>query len=255
MSYLETIFSLSGKVAVVTGAAGGLGEPIAVSLANAGAKVYLLDRDSENIKVIEEDLVNDDLEAEAFYVDLTKKGDIEGFVTYVKNKQEKIDILINAAGVTFPDDFFEYSDENWDKTYKVNLLAPYLLSKGLARYMNRGSIINITSINAELAFPNNPAYVTFKSALKGLTKSLALELGKYGIRVNNVGPGYMRTKMTRESWSNTEIFEERKKKTMLGRWGEAEDLLGAIVFLASDSSSYITGQDLYIDGGWTAKGL
>ena len=199
--------------------------------------------------------MRDDLEAESFYVDLAKKGDIEGFVAYIKDKQEKIDILVNAAGVTFPEDFFEYSDENWDKTYKINLLAPYLLSKGLARHMSGGSIINITSINAELAFPNNPAYVTFKSALKGLTKSLALELGKYGTRVNNIGPGYMITKMTRESWSNTEIFEERKKKTILGRWGEAKDLLGAIVFLASDSSSYITGQDLYIDGGWTVKGL
>ena len=116
-----------------------------------------------------------------------------------------------------------------------------------------GSIINITSLNSEIAFPNNPAYVSTKGGLKQLTKSLALDLGKYNIRVNNLGPGYIKTNMTKFGWKNN-----RKKiedRTILGRWGEPRDLVGTIIFLLSDASSYITGQDIYVDGGYLTKGL
>jgi len=248
MSYLEDLFSLSGKTAVVTGALGGLGKEICFSLAKAGAKVYALDildttdLDHKNIK--------------NYSIDLTKQDQIDKFIAFIdKNETSGINILINAAGVTFPNDLFNYSDKDWDLTYKVNLLAPFKLAKGLSKNMRDASIINITSLNAELAFPNNPAYVATKHGLKGLTKSLALELGNKNVRVNNIGPGYMKTAMTSKSWSDPKIYEERKKKTFLGRWGTPSDLVGAVVFLASDASSYITGQDLYIDGGWTSKGL
>jgi len=116
-------------------------------------------------------------------------------------------------------------------------------------------IINITSLNSELAFLDNPAYVAFKGALKQLTKSLALDLGKYGIRVNNVGPGYFRTNMTKKSWEDPEKNKARCDRTVLGRWGEPKDLAGTIIFLCSNASSYITGQDIYVDGGWLIKGL
>ena len=116
-----------------------------------------------------------------------------------------------------------------------------------------GVIINITSINAEFAFPNNPAYIYTKGGLKQLTKSLAVDLGKYNIRVNNVGPGYIKTNMTKQGWKkNRKQIEDR---TILGRWGEPEDLVGTIVFLLSSASSYITGQDIYVDGGYLTKGL
>ncbi len=116
-----------------------------------------------------------------------------------------------------------------------------------------GSIINITSLNAELAFPDNPAYVAFKGGLKQLTKSLALDLGKYNIRVNNIGPGYMRTNMTKKGWANNrKLIEDR---TILGRWGTPDDLIGTAIFLLSSASSYITGQDIYVDGGYLTKGL
>jgi NAD(P)-dependent dehydrogenase (short-subunit alcohol dehydrogenase family) len=118
-----------------------------------------------------------------------------------------------------------------------------------------GSIINITSIGAELGFPDNPAYVAAKGALKQLTRSLALDLGSFGIRVNNIGPGYFRTDMTNGSWNDPQLKEDRTRRTILGRWGQPEDLAGAVIFLASDASRYITGQDLYMDGGWLAKGL
>jgi gluconate 5-dehydrogenase len=118
-----------------------------------------------------------------------------------------------------------------------------------------GVIINITSINAEFAFPDNPSYQVTKAGLKQLTKSLALDLAKFGIRVNSVGPGYFRTSMTKKSWDNLKKRKKIRESTILKRWGVPKDLEGVIVFLASDSSEYITGQDIYIDGGWSAKGI
>ena len=120
---------------------------------------------------------------------------------------------------------------------------------------NSGSIINITSINAEMAFPDNPAYVAFKGALKQLTKSMALDLGKFGIRANCIGLGYIRTDMTKNSWDNIERRKMLEAKTALGRWGQPRDLVGTVILLCSEASSYITGQNIYVEGGWLAKGL
>jgi len=120
---------------------------------------------------------------------------------------------------------------------------------------SKGVIINITSLNAEFAFPNNPAYVASKGGLKQLGKALARDWGRYGIRVNNLGPGYIKTEMTKQSFKDKKKKISRQNSTMLNRWGDMQDLLGPCIFLASDASSYITGQDLYVDGGWSANGL
>ena len=118
-----------------------------------------------------------------------------------------------------------------------------------------GVIINFTSINAELGFPKNPAYVASKGGLKMLGKALAKDWGKFGIRVNNIGPGYMKTEMTRKSWQNKKTRKSRTSRTLLNRWGEKDEIVGPCIFLASDASRYITGQDIYVDGGWLANGL
>ena len=168
----------------------------------------------------------------------------------------KIDGLVNCAGITKGNTIFKYKELDWEDTYKVNLKAPYILSRMVAEKMlvnGGGSIINITSLSSELGFPNNPAYVSSKGGLKQLTRSLAVDLGRYNIRVNNIGPGYIKTNMTKNGWKeNRKKIEER---TILGRWGEPEDLVGAAIFLLSDASSYVTGQDIYVDGGYLAKGL
>ena len=149
--------------------------------------------------------------------------------------------------------------EDWNKTILINLTVPFQLSQLVANHMIdkkiSGSIINITSLGAEFGFPENPAYCASKGGLKQLTKSFAYDWAKYNIRVNNIGPGYMRTDMTKKSWSDSKLREERTRHIMLERWGDPKDLSGICVFLASDSSEYITGQDIYVDGGWTAKGL
>jgi len=249
VNYVESLFSLKGKTAIVTGAARGNGRAIAEGLYNAGANVVFVDVIAESLKGEVEDY---------FTCDVADKQSLEKLVNFVLKKYEKIDILVNNAGVSFGHDLLEYPDEYWNKTYEVNLKGPYELIKLVARSMKEqksGTIINITSLNAELAFPDNPAYVAFKGALKQLTKSVANDLGMYGIRANNIGPGYIKTDMTKESWNDPNKNKQRKNKTVLGRWGTPDDLVGAAVFLASNASSFITGQDLYVDGGWTIKGL
>jgi NAD(P)-dependent dehydrogenase (short-subunit alcohol dehydrogenase family) len=123
------------------------------------------------------------------------------------------------------------------------------------RTQRRGSIVTVTSIGSLLGFPNNPGYVASKGGLRMMSKALALDLGKFNVRVNNLVPGYVHTDMTTASYSDPLKSKERAERTMLGRWGQVGDLIGAAIYLASDASSYVTGTDLVVDGGWTAKGL
>ncbi len=205
MSYLDELFSLDQKVAIVTGAARGNGKAISEALLRAGSTVILVDILKDELQDTVCYFKSQQLKALMYECDLKHKTKIIELVEFTINKLKKIDILVNNAGVSCPHDLLDYPDEFWEKTYEINLKAPFELSREVARYMKRensGVIINITSLNSELAFPDNPAYVAFKGALRQLGKSLALDLGKYNIRVNNIGPGYFRTSMTRKSWED-----------------------------------------------------
>ncbi|NQU05216.1 MAG: glucose 1-dehydrogenase [Calditrichaeota bacterium] len=258
MTYLESLFSLKSKTALVTGAARGNGRAIAEALLRAGASVILVDKLEQVLNETVSDFVKDGLPAIGITCDLSRPEERDILIERLPSKYHKVTILVNNAGVTRSNDLFEYTEEDWELTFQVNLKAAFELSRMFARIMKEkggGSIINITSLNAELAFPNNPAYMATKGALKQLTKALAYDLAQYNIRVNNIGPGYMRTAMTNGSWEDPILNKQRRDRTVLGRWGKPEDLAGAVIFLCSDSASYITGQDLYIDGGWTIKGI
>lgn len=258
MNYLNHLFSLETKIAIVTGGARGNGKAITEALLRAGTTVVIVDILEEELSKTAELFKSEGLEAIAYPCDITIKSKLVDLVKFTVETFNKIDILVNNAGVTYPHPVLHYPDSYWDKAYKVNLKAPFELSKEVAKEMKKhksGVIINITSLNAELAFPDNPAYISFKGALKQLSKSLALDLGKYGIRVNSIGPGYFRTDMTQKSWEDPLLNKKRKERTVLGRWGYPSDLAGAVIFLASDASSYVTGQDIYVDGGWLIKGL
>ena len=254
MSYLDSLFGLSGRVGVVTGAARGNGLAIAEALLRAGASVTLVDRLAEPLANEVARLRADGLDATAFAGDVTADDDRARLFAGLP----RVDILVNNAGVTRPHPWLEYPRADWDLTYQVNLLAPFELCRLAAQRMSeqrRGSIINVTSLNAELAFPDNPAYMAFKGALRQLTRSLALDFGASGVRANCLAPGYLRTEMTRGSWSDPVREQARAGRTALGRWGIPSDLAGAVVFLAGDGSAYVTGQDLIVDGGWSIKGL
>ena len=258
MKYLDSLFSLKGRGALVTGAARGNGLAIAEALLKAGASVVLADLlEPELVRVVAR-LRKAGLKAHARAADVTNPDDRAALVRCAERAAGHLDILVNNAGITLPHAAMDYPEANWERTYQVNLKAPFELSRLAARVMarrKRGVILNITSLNAELAFPDNPAYMACKGALKQLTKSMALDFGARGIRVNSIGPGYFRTAMTKGSWGDPARRAARAARTVLGRWGRPEDLAGAVIFLASDAASYITGQDLYVDGGWLIKGL
>jgi len=259
VSYLEDLFSLSEKVALVTGAARGNGASIAAAFVNAGAKVALVDKDAGVIETCSEINETASIGFSYPYICDLLKDDLKKVVDKIESDLGNINILVNNAGVSFGFDTLNYPSEYWDLTYKTNLKVPYELIRcvtpSMINHKNVGSIINVTSLNSELAFSNNPAYVAFKGGLKQLTKAFALDLGKYGIRCNNLGPGYIRTEMTKKSWDDSKTRKQRSDRTILGRWGIPSDLDGAAIFLASDASSYVTGQDIYVDGGWLIKGL
>ena len=247
-------FSIKNKVIIITGAGRGIGHMFATAMAHHSAYVYCFDIDFPN-------KIPRNLSKNLFNVkcDLTNKKNFLLNCKKIFAKFKKIDVLINNLGVTFPNiSKNSYSETNWNKTLEINLTAAFNCSQIIIPFMKKhksGSIINITSINAEFGFPNNPAYVASKGGLKMLGKSLAKDWGKFGIRVNNLGPGYFKTTMNKKSWNNLKTRKARTERTMLNRWGEIHELVGPCIFLASDASSYVTGQDIYVDGGWSANGL
>ena len=256
MTYLEQLFSLDGKIALVTGGSRGLGRAISEALLRAGATTILVGTDQTRLTQTCQAFETEDLKAFAFQCDLADPPQIDRLHAFVSQRWGRLDILVNNAGTTASHSLSDYPDEAWHRTLSVDLEAPFRLIRAFAAMMREqgeGSIINITSIVAELGAPDNPAYAAAKGGLKQLTKSLALDLGPHGVRVNNIGPGYFRTDMTRFSWDDPQRREERTQRTMLGRWGLPEDLAGVVLLLASDASRYITGQDVYVDGGWLAK--
>lgn len=257
MSYVDRLFSLKGRTALVTGASRGLGRGIAEALLRADADVILVSSNEDRLQASADELKANGNEPSTYPCDLTDRDQVAGLIEHVEQKG-RLDVLVNCAGTTSGHHTLDYPDEDWDRTLRIHVDAPFLLARGLGRLMGNdggGSIINITSLNAERGFPDNPAYVAAKGALKQLTKALAEDLGPHGIRVNNVGPGYFRTDMTSGSWNDPKRRKARTSRTILGRWGEPSDLAGVVILLASDASSYITGQDIYVDGGWLTRGM
>ena len=253
---IHNLFSLEQKVAIVTGAARGNGRAIAEGFLTAGAIVYFFDILEKELAATIQSLNNP--QAKQIVVDVTKRDDLEKATEKVCKTEGKIDILVNNAGITIGEPSESFKEESWEKTHAVNLKAPFICSQLVAKYMieqGGGVIINMKSLGAEQGFSNNPAYVASKGGLKQLTKALAKDWAKYNIRVNNLGPGYMKTDMTKKSWGDLGLRKERSERIMLDRWGEPVDLVGPAIFLASNASKYITGTDLYVDGGWLVKGI
>lgn len=242
-----SIFSVEEKSVLITGASRGIGHAIAKGFIESGAKVATVSR-TKNINL-----------KEVFHIeaDLTEAGAARHIVELVVAKLGTISVLVNVAGVSVSTEKMAPEDA-WGKTLALNLNAAFLLSNEVSVVMKKqksGSIINVTSIGAHQGFPNNPSYVASKGGLRALTKAMAIDLASYGIRVNNLCPGYIKTEMTQKSFDDPKTHEQRTDRTILGRWGEPQDLVGPAIFLASEAASYITGTDLIVDGGWLAKGL
>lgn len=249
------MFSLEGKVAIVTGARTGLGQGIAVGLAKAGADIVGVgDKPMEETKAMVESIGRKFLYIKA---DLIKQDEKNNIVQKTLDAFGKIDILVNNAGIIRRQDFLEFSDENWDDVININLKSVFQLSKVVANQFVKqgygGKIINIASMLSFQGGIRVASYTASKSAIAGLTKLMANELAKYNINVNAIAPGYMAT-------NNTEALrnDERRNKEILdripaGRWGTPNDLEGAAIFLASEASNYVHGIILPVDGGWLAR--
>ena len=240
-------FSLEGKIALVTGASRGIGAAIARGLAAAGATVFGLSRSGtapQGVTAIACDLA-DDAAIRRALDEIAKHGD-------------RLDVLVNAAGISLPTSPAKDELQRFRDTLATDLTGVYatiLAAHPLMKKAGSGSIVNVTSINSIRGFPGNPGYVAAKAGLAGLTRALATDFAVDGIRVNALAPGYVATEMTAVSFADPAMHEDRRRHTMLGRWGNPDDMVGAAVFLASSASAYITGQELFVDGGWTTKGL
>lgn len=251
---LTSGFSLEGKVALVTGAGTGIGQAIAMGLAGAGARVACHYR--QHIKQTSRALDQMGADYITIQSDLAEAGQDEaaGILQKAIDAFGQLDVLVNSAGTIRVVSAIEQSEEDWETVLNVNLKAPFFLSQGLARYLltqgRPGKIINIASIWSFQGSTDVASYTASKSALAGVTKSLSNEWASKGINVNAIAPGFIMTENTRRLWSDEKANSWLMSRIPAGRWGQAKDVVGMAIFLASPASDYVHGAVLPVDGGW-----
>lgn len=249
------MMSLKGKVAVVTGASSGLGVAFAESLAEAGANVELAARRLDRLKEVARNLEVHGVKARPFQCDVSKEEEVKAMVDDVVDNFGRLDIIVNNAGVASMSPATEMSLDDWNRVVSVNLTGVFLCARTAARQMIKqggGKIINIASIYGAVGdvFPASPYYAT-KGAVINLTRDLAVEWAPFKVNVNAIAPGFFPSEMTEAIFREPRYLEYITKLTPLGRTGHPEDLKGALVYLASHASDYVTGQTIFVDGGWT----
>jgi NAD(P)-dependent dehydrogenase (short-subunit alcohol dehydrogenase family) len=247
-------FSLENKVALITGGTSGLGKMMALALAKAGAFVWIAssrDNADETLQEIKQQGSNGSF----VQVDVTSSDALEKIVSQILKVSSRIDILVNAAGINLRTSAEELTLNEWQKTIDINLTAPFYLSQLVADTMkknNWGRIINIASLQSLRAFDNSIPYGASKGGVMQLTRALAQAYSKDGILVNAIAPGFFRTNLTESLFQDPDKLEALANKTMMGRNGEEKDIFGISVFLCSDANSYVTGQTVFLDGGFSA---
>ena len=246
-------FRLNGKRALVTGAGRGIGAAAAAALAQAGAHVTLAARSREEINAAAAALGQAGHSADALQLDVTDVPAMQEAI----GGAEPFDILFNNAGTNRPAPFVEVKVADFDAVFAINVRAAFFVAQAIARKLveakRHGSIINVSSQMGHVGGARRTVYCATKHAMEGFTKAMAIELGPHGIRVNTIAPTFIETPMTRPFFENQAFRSEVLGKIKLGRLGQVEDLMGAIVFLASDASLLMTGTSLVVDGGWTAE--
>ena len=246
------LFSLEGKVALVTGASRGLGFAMAEALAIHGALVLLNGREAATLEAAAERLKGKGLKAEAMAFDVTDPRASAEVVAAIPARHGRLDILVNNAGIQHRVPLTEWQDADFERVISTNLTGCFRLAREAARLMlpqRSGRIINTGSVGALLGRPTIHGYIAAKAGLHGLTRSLAAELGRHGITVNALAPGYFATEMNTALLENEEFTSWVESRTPAGRWAKPEELGGAVVFLASDAAAYVNGHVLTVDGG------
>lgn len=260
MKRIEQLFDISGHVALVTGGSSGIGRAMAFCLAEAGAAVIHVALPSEETALKEAVRDVENIAGRAAYLtcDVSDMDALQKMAQKAPSFFGPPDILVNAAGINLRQPWDEISSDTWDRQLDINLKAPFFLARYLIPGMQKngwGKIINIASLQSERAFPNSVPYGASKGGVMQLTRAMAEAWSKdgSGITCNAIGPGFFRTGLTSVLYDQKEVIDALARQTIIGRNGELDDLKGVSIFLASPASDYITGQTIYLDGGWTAK--
>ena len=250
------IFNLNGKVALVTGGSKGLGKAMARGLAEAGADIVISSRHENELKpALEEILRGTDRKGRFIVADMSRRSDVLRLARTALEQMGRVDILVNNAGTNIPQAIDQIKDEDWDAVMEINLNSIMVLTRALVPQMKTrgwGRVIHISSVMGFISKEGRNAYSATKSALIGLARANALDLGRYGITVNCIAPGPFLTDLPGRLLSEAEK-QEFARVTALGRWAEPKELVGPVLLLASDAGGYITGETLVVDGGWLAR--
>lgn len=250
------IFDLTGRIALVTGSSKGIGYAIARGLSEAGAIVVLNGRDREQLEKARAMLSAEGREVHARSFDVTDVQAVEAAVAEIEARIGPIEILFNNAGLQHRAPLEEFPVEAWERLKAANIDSVFFVGQAVAKRMiprGHGKIINVASVQAELARPGIAPYTATKGAVKMLTKGMATDWARHGVQVNALGPGYFKTELNAALVADPGFSAWLEKRTPAGRWGNVDELIGAAVFLASDASSFVNGHVLYVDGGITAS--
>lgn len=252
---MQQLFDISGQIALVTGSSAGIGLALARGLIGAGATVVLNGRSLERLQAVKASLGEAGATARLAAFDVTDPEAVANGIAAIERDVGPISILVNNAGIQRRMPLDEFPEETWRELMATNLDSVFFVAKAVARAMiprKVGSIVNICSVQSELGRPNIAPYTASKGAVKMLTKGMAIDWGKHGIRVNGLGPGYFATELNKALVADEKFSSWLTSRTPLGRWGEVDELVGACLFLVSPAASFVTGHVLYVDGGVTA---
>lgn len=251
-----SLFNLEGRLALVTGSSQGIGFALAKGLASYGATVVLNGRNREKLAAAVTELSAEGYKAHTSHFDVTDIGAVKTGIDKIEAEIGPIDILINNAGMQFRAPLEDFPDDKWQQLLQTNISSVFYAGQSAAQHMikrGRGKIINIASVQSELARPSIAPYTATKGAVRNLTRGMCTDWAKYGLQINAIAPGYFKTPLNQALIDDPEFSTWLEKRTPAGRWGNVEELVGAAIFLASDASSFVNGQVIHIDGGITAS--
>jgi gluconate 5-dehydrogenase len=250
------LFDLTGKCALITGSGQGIGLAIAKGFAAQGAKIILNGRTEDRLNEAAKLLQAQGAKVTTSLFDVTKAKQVASAVDQIESTVGPIDILVNNAGMQFRAPLEDFPEDKWNALLATNISSVFFVGQAVARHMIKrgaGKIINIASVQSELARPNIAPYTATKGAVRNLTKGMCTDWAKYGLNINAIAPGYFKTPLNQALVDNPEFSAWLEKRTPAGRWGNVDELVGAAVFLASDAASFVNGHVLYVDGGITAS--